>query len=104
MTMRSEIKRIQRKLRLTVLFVTHDQEEAMASRIDDGHVARSLRKMGTPTEIYDKPQSDFIAGFVGFVNILNGVVKKVESDNICIETKNRYASCGLGRQHGFSGK
>ena len=46
-----------------------------------------IAQIGTPTEIYDKPQSDFIAGFVGFVNILNGVVKKVESDNICIETK-----------------
>lgn len=88
MTMRSEIKRIQRKLHLTVLFVTHDQEEAMsiADRImvmSQGQIAQ----IGTPMEIYDKPESDFIAGFVGFVNILNGVVKRVESNSVSVETK-----------------
>lgn len=88
LAMRSEIKRIQKTLRLPILFVTHDQEEAMS--IGDKIMIMSqgqIAQTGKPSEIYDKPESDFIAGFVGFVNILNGVVKRAESDSVSVELK-----------------
>ncbi|MCO5066329.1 MAG: ABC transporter ATP-binding protein [Rhizobiaceae bacterium] len=69
--MRDEIRRVQRSLGITVLYVTHDQEEAMAvsDRIavfDQGRVAQ----IGQPTEIYDRPNSLFVAGFIGKANFL----------------------------------
>jgi len=82
MTMRSEIKRIQRKLNLTVLFVTHDQEEAMS--IADRIMVMSkgtVEQIGSPMDIYDRPKTDFIAGFVGFVNILEGKIDRIDAEN-----------------------
>lgn len=68
---REEIRQIQQKLGLTAVYVTHDQEEAMAvsDRIivmKDGIIAQQ----GTPTELYDLPNSEFIADFIGNANIL----------------------------------
>ncbi len=73
--MRAEIKRLQRELHQTVVFVTHDQEEAMSisDRImvmDRGRILQS----GTPSEIYERPASAFIARSVGAVNFLEGVL------------------------------
>ncbi|MBF9235762.1 ABC transporter ATP-binding protein [Microvirga alba] len=69
--MRDEIRRIQRALGIMVLYVTHDQEEAMAvsDRIavfERGRVAQ----IGSPTEIYDTPASHFVADFIGKANFL----------------------------------
>jgi iron(III) transport system ATP-binding protein len=69
--MRDEILRVQRSLGIMVLYVTHDQEEAMAvsDRIavfDRGHVAQ----IGAPAEIYDRPQSLFVADFIGKADFL----------------------------------
>ena len=69
--MRLELKRIQQDLNLTVVFVTHDQEEAMSisDRIvvmDKGHISQ----LGTPNEIYDNPQSQYVASFIGAMNFL----------------------------------
>jgi spermidine/putrescine ABC transporter ATP-binding subunit len=73
--MRAEITRLQRELRQTVVFVTHDQEEAMSlsDRIvvmDRGRILQT----GTPREIYERPAAEFIARFVGAVNFLDGVL------------------------------
>ena len=88
-TMRAEIKRIQKQLGLTVIFVTHDQEEAMsiADRvlvISEGKV----EQVGSPIDIYDRPATEFIAGFVGYVNFLDGKVKSIDlkQNLICVET------------------
>jgi putative spermidine/putrescine transport system ATP-binding protein len=73
--MRGEIKRLQLRLGITTLYVTHDQEEAlsMSDRIAIMDRGRVLR-VGTPEQIYEQPQSEFVAGFVGNVNILEGLI------------------------------
>jgi spermidine/putrescine transport system ATP-binding protein len=73
--MQLELKRIQREVGITFVFVTHDQGEAltMSDRIavmSRGHV----EQIGTPEEIYDRPSSIFVAGFIGSANLLPGVV------------------------------
>lgn len=72
--MRTELKRIQRATGVTTLLVTHDQEEAfgIADRIaimNKGH----LEQVGTPSEIYWSPQTQFVARFIGQANIFAGV-------------------------------
>ena len=71
--MQFELKRIQREVGITFVYVTHDQEEAltMSDRIavmNAGHV----EQIGTPTEIYDRPASVFVAGFIGQANLWHG--------------------------------
>jgi putative spermidine/putrescine transport system ATP-binding protein len=69
--MQVELKRIQGEVGITFLYVTHDQEEAltMSDRLavfNDGR----LEQVGTPAEIYEHPDNDFVAGFVGISNLL----------------------------------
>lgn len=76
--MQIELKRLQRKLGITFVYVTHDQEEAlsMSDRIaimNDG----VLEQVGTPTEIYEEPATRFVATFIGETNLFEGVVDKV---------------------------
>ncbi|MBS0877626.1 MULTISPECIES: spermidine/putrescine ABC transporter ATP-binding protein PotA [unclassified Tatumella] len=79
--MQNELKALQRKLGITFIFVTHDQEEAltMSDRIvvlKDGHIEQD----GTPREIYEAPASLFVAQFIGEINIFNGHVQSVQAD------------------------
>ncbi|MBR4039212.1 MAG: ABC transporter ATP-binding protein [Clostridia bacterium] len=74
-SMRTEIRRIQQALGITAVYVTHDQAEAMA--ISDNIIIMNkgvIAQMGTPEEIYHKPQSEFVADFIGEVNFLLGEV------------------------------
>ncbi|MFC6463616.1 ABC transporter ATP-binding protein [Marinilactibacillus sp. GCM10026970] len=71
MQMREELKRIQSELNITVVFVTHDQEEAMALShrivvMNKGEMAQ----VGTPSEIYDAPKDAYVASFIGQMNFL----------------------------------
>ena len=70
-----EIKHLQQQLRITVIYVTHDQEEAlvMSDRIAVINQGR-IEQLGTPKEIYEQPRSRFVAGFVGETNLLKGEV------------------------------
>ncbi len=74
--MRQELLSLQRKLGITTIFVTHDQEEAMTTAdrmaVLDGGV---VQQVGTPAELYDTPANRFVAGFVGTMNVLEGVVR-----------------------------
>ncbi|MCR5576954.1 MAG: ABC transporter ATP-binding protein [Oscillospiraceae bacterium] len=75
--MRTVIKKLQRKLGITTIYVTHDQEEALAisdriAVMRDGYIMQ----IGTPTEIYAKPQNPFVAGFIGVSNFLDCTVDK----------------------------
>jgi spermidine/putrescine transport system ATP-binding protein len=72
--MQIELKRIQREVGITFVFVTHDQEEAltMSDRIAVMSQGR-VEQIGTPQEIYNTPQSVFVAGFIGSANLLPGV-------------------------------
>ena len=70
--LRNDIKMLQKKLNLTTIMVTHDQEEAL-SVSDKIMVMESgkIMQVGTPREIYEKPQSLFVADFIGKINFLN---------------------------------
>jgi putative spermidine/putrescine transport system ATP-binding protein len=75
--MQVELKSIQQRMGITFIFVTHDQEEAltMSDRIavfNEGKIVQ----IGTPAEIYERPASPFVAGFVGTSNLVSGEVAK----------------------------
>lgn len=71
--MQFELKRIQREVGITFVYVTHDQEEAltMSDRIAVMN-AGNVEQIGTPTEIYDRPATVFVAGFIGQANLWHG--------------------------------
>ena len=74
-SLRSEIRAIQKKLGITAIFVTHDQEEALS--ISDRIVVMNaglMEQVGTPFEIYNFPQTQFVANFVGSLNTANAEV------------------------------
>jgi iron(III) transport system ATP-binding protein len=73
--MRAELLALQRKLGVTTIFVTHDQEEALS--ISDRVAvldAGVIQQVGTPTELYDRPANRFIANFVGTINLFSGTI------------------------------
>jgi len=75
--MRRELLRLHRRLGITTLFVTHDQEEAMTicdriAVLDQG----VIQQIGTPVELFDRPVNRFVAQFVGSVNLFEGVVSR----------------------------
>ncbi|MGC1215137.1 MAG: ABC transporter ATP-binding protein, partial [Micromonospora sp.] len=75
--MQVELKALQREVGITFVFVTHDQEEAltMSDRVavfQDGRIAQ----VGTPAEVYERPGSPFVAGFVGTSNLLTGAAAR----------------------------
>lgn len=75
--MQRELRQLQRQLGITFIFVTHDQEEALAMSdqimiINDG----KIQQTGTPVDIYDEPLNHFVADFIGESNIVPGVMKK----------------------------
>jgi ABC-type Fe3+/spermidine/putrescine transport system ATPase subunit len=77
--MREEIRKLQERLNITTVFVTHDQFEAMA--ISDRLVVMKdgmIEQIGTPFEIYDNPANEFVAGFVGYVNFIEGTVQSID--------------------------
>ncbi|MDI9492843.1 MAG: ABC transporter ATP-binding protein [Bacillota bacterium] len=86
--MQVELKRLQKRLGITFVYVTHDQEEAltMSDRIA---VMREgvIEQLGTPTDIYDYPRTRFVAGFIGESNLFDGTVKGVESGILQVKTE-----------------
>ena len=87
--MQIELKRLQKQLGITFIYITHDQEEAvnMSDRIA---VMRSGRfeQIGTPEEIYDAPMTRYVAQFIGRSTILTGTVKSVSGDTAVIMDEN----------------
>lgn len=83
--MQTELKKLQKKLGITFLYITHDQEEAinMSDRIvvmRDGE----FEQIGTPDEIYNHPHTSYVADFVGNANIISGVVEQVGEEKTVI--------------------
>lgn len=102
--MQIELKRIQREVGITFVFVTHDQGEAltMSDRIavmNEGVV----EQIGTPEEIYNRPQSLFVAGFIGSANLLPGVVRESTNTGCVVELLNGQRVAATGR-HGAGEK
>ncbi|MEX2462255.1 MAG: polyamine ABC transporter ATP-binding protein [Paenibacillaceae bacterium] len=84
--MQLELKHLQQKLGITFIYVTHDQEEAltMSDRIAVMNKGK-LEQIGSPHEIYETPQTKFVADFVGETNLFEGKVKKVLGDNVLLD-------------------
>jgi len=78
-----ELRDLQRKVGATAVYVTHDQSEAltMSDRIAVIHEG-VLRQVGTPRELYERPASAFVAGFIGETNLIDGAL--IESDGMCV--------------------
>jgi spermidine/putrescine transport system ATP-binding protein len=76
-----ELKRIQRDVGITFVYVTHDQEEAltMSDRIAVMHRG-VIEQLGRPEEVYERPRTRFVAGFIGVSNLLAGTVEDVNGD------------------------
>ncbi|MBN9058833.1 MAG: ABC transporter ATP-binding protein, partial [Rhizobiales bacterium] len=96
-SLREEIRAVQRALGITTIFVTHDQEEAlsMSDRIcvmNDGNI----EQLGTPFEIYNYPKTRFVASFVGTLNILNGRVLDSTSGRLSIDDQEIVTARELG--------
>ena len=80
-SVRLELKELQRKYKLTSIYVTHDQAEALS--LSDRIVVLNkgcIEQIGTPKEIYNNPANSFVADFIGAANILKGVVKSTTSN------------------------
>jgi iron(III) transport system ATP-binding protein len=80
--MRVELRELQRRLEITSLYVTHDQEEALA--ISDRVIVMNggkIEQIGTPEEIYNRPHSRFVADFVGSANLIQGEVRGPSGSN-----------------------
>jgi iron(III) transport system ATP-binding protein len=74
--MRFELKRLQRELKITTVYVTHDQSEALALSRQIAVMSEGrILQIGTPRDIYERPASQFVADFVGNTNFIDGVVK-----------------------------
>ena len=84
--MQLELKQLQRKLQMTVVYVTHDQEEAltMSDRIAVMNEGR-IEQIDTPDEIYQHPKNWFVADFIGESNFINGNILEINADNSLIE-------------------
>jgi spermidine/putrescine transport system ATP-binding protein len=83
--MQVELKRIQREVGITFIFVTHDQGEALT--LSDRLVVMNegvVEQLGTPHEIYERPASKFVAGFIGTSNVLSGVVQRVSGNHAVV--------------------
>ena len=83
--MQIELKRIQREVGITFIYVTHDQEEAltMSDRIAVMNEGR-VEQIGSPTDIYHSPKSVFVANFIGVANLLPGVMGQVNGSHATI--------------------
>ena len=87
--MQIELKHLQKKLGITFIYITHDQEEAinMSDRIavmKDGRI----EQIGTPDEIYNHPKTSYVATFVGNANILHGVAESIQGENAIVKIGN----------------
>lgn len=84
----AELMRLQRQLGMTFIIVTHDQEEAMmmADRIGVMNAGR-LEQVATPRQLYEAPNSRWIAEFVGGINIIDGEVESCDADRVTVATQ-----------------
>jgi iron(III) transport system ATP-binding protein len=85
--LREEIRRVHHETGLTMVYVTHDQKEAMAlanrlAVMDHGHVVQ----VGSPAEVYNRPANRFVAGFLGESNFIPGTVRRVDASGVAVET------------------
>ena len=99
-SLREEIRGVQRALGITTVYVTHDQEEAlsMSDRIVVMNEGR-VEQIGTPFEIYNFPRTRFVASFVGTLNILRGRVTDAAGGRIAVDGQEIVAASGIADGH-----
>ena len=107
--MQLELKRLQKKLNITFIYVTHDQEEAltMSDRIAIMHDG-VMDQSGSPTEIYERPATKFVATFIGETNVFDGTIRSIEGGKAVIGIENGEVTSsgsveeGDGKNTGFA--
>jgi spermidine/putrescine transport system ATP-binding protein len=85
--MQIELKRIQREVGITFIFVTHDQNEALT--LSDRLVvmnAGRIEQLGTPRDVYERPRTRFVAGFIGTSNLITGTVEQLDGSTATLHT------------------
>jgi putative spermidine/putrescine transport system ATP-binding protein len=95
-SLRNEIRAIQRELGITTIYVTHDQEEALS--LSDRIVVMSegrIEQIGPPFEIYNAPRTAFVASFVGTLNVLRGQVADPAGGRLVVDGQEIIAARGL---------
>ncbi len=98
--MRSEIRRLQKVLSITAIYVTHDQEEAMA--ISDHIVVMNegrIIQIGTAEELYLRPESPFVAQFIGKINLLPSEVKRMTGEKVMLGIFKQTYPVSKGSRH-----
>ncbi len=99
-SMQIEIKRIQTEVGLTFVHVTHDQEEAMTMADTIAVMNHGvIEQMGAPAELYDNPQTTFVANFLGQSNLIEGTVRGREGDSVVVDMQGTLASIPAERSH-----
>jgi putative spermidine/putrescine transport system ATP-binding protein len=99
--LRAEIKDIQRRLGITTVYVTHDQEEALS--ISDRIVVMNkgkIEQIGTPFEIYNRPATPFVASFIGTLNLLEASVADPGSGKLLLDGQEIFASAPVAQAKG----
>ena len=100
--MRSELAQLQDKVGVTFLFVTHDQDEALAMASRCAVMQRGLLcQVATPSDLYEFPNSRFVADFIGQVNLFEGKLAVDEHDHAVVETPE--LACPVFLDHGVTG-
>jgi iron(III) transport system ATP-binding protein len=96
---RAEIRKLQKDLAITAIYVTHDQEEALTlsdriAVLDHG----KLQQLGSPRDLYQRPENPFVADFIGINNLLAGEVKAVEeaAGRMVVQTRFGLFTCAVG--------
>jgi len=102
-TMRDEIRRLKEELNLTIIFVTHDQEEALSISdrvmvLKDG----SLQQLDKPDTVYHEPVNEFVANFVGYANLLPGHVQHEGEQAYFLSENLRFPVDKTNRQEGVA--
>jgi iron(III) transport system ATP-binding protein len=85
--MRTEIRKLQKRVGITTIYVTHDQKEALAvsDRIAIMNQGK-IEQIGTPTSIYEQPTNQFVADFIGLINLFSGTISEIKDKKIRITT------------------
>jgi len=101
--MRDEIRKIQKEVGITSLYVTHDQSEAMG--LSDKVVIMKdgvIEQVGSPREIYQRPANAFVAGFIGKANIIKGIVKNESERGYLVDIMDVTYSVTSNKKHAMN--
>jgi spermidine/putrescine transport system ATP-binding protein len=102
--MQIELKRIQREVGITFVFVTHDQEEALTMSDRIAVMSEGLvEQIGTPREIYDAPATVFVAGFIGSANMFPSTVNAVNGAVADVDVAGQRVPLSVGAEHPNAG-